>query len=256
MRINSQNTGLAIQQRQSVKTIASSLQGDLDTYQRIPLITTNAEKLDCLRRRLLTKNQQLAALRAGNLECEAPAPSVARTLKSGTALSGAIAARAGAIVAATATGAVQAGVMAAALPVLGVLSGALNGFSNGWSAPVACAKPVTAVAGMGIGAVSGGIAGTFSMAVAIPVSIGLKGSIPRKAFNFIDQMPKARAYAKRKKQSTWEIADTANNDLAKLLRIVEQKHEEAQFFASAPEMMRDMATALGQAVVEGNAARF
>ncbi|MES2831998.1 MAG: hypothetical protein V4695_08400 [Pseudomonadota bacterium] len=244
MRTNSQNNSvnaaLAHQQRQAVKEIASSLQADLDAYERIPLITGNVEKIVQLRSRLIEKNQQLVTLASRGLDTTTPASTLGGKFKTGIALSGGAAARAGALTAATVTGVVQSGVMVVAAPVMGAAGGAINGFSKGWRAPVYCAKPVTAIAGMGIGTATGAIAGTLTSFVAIPVAIAIKGSIPRKTFSLIDQLPRARAYAKRKMQSTDLMARAANQTIHNLLDKVEEKRFEAEQVASAPARLRAM----------------
>ena len=125
-------------------------------------------------------------------------------------------------------------------PINGVVEGGINGFSRGVHMPVGIAKPLTAVAGMGIGAVGGGIGGTFNIIGAVPTTIALKGSMTRKTFSLLDQYPKARAHAARKKMSTAEIAATTDVALNKAIEKIEGNLSRANFMAAAPQMLQEM----------------
>lgn len=236
---NSQNaTGK--EQRRAVKKIATGLESDLKKYDRIHLLTRDVAALAVLRDKITAKQEHLAVLQTRSLDRTAPRPTTLRQVKSGAVLASAMASRVGAIATATTVGAVEGGVVALALPVLSAINGATSGFEAGWKASVLCAKPATAVVGMGLGTAGGAVGGVLGALVFAPLAVGVKGSCTRKTFSHLDQYARADAHAARKKMSTYEIAEATRRALARTLEKVDNKHDDAQFIAAAPAMLRGM----------------
>lgn len=94
------------------------------------------------------------------------------------------------------------------------------------------------------------VATVVAAIVAVPSTVACYPTLTTRAFRAIDQVPKARARADRKKMSSSEIAAQIDRALGKAIIKATDRLESAEFFSSAPRVLQEMAQELGAAAAQ------
>lgn len=117
--------------RRAVKKIAISIDSGLRKLGRQGFFSTDVEKLTGIRDRVQASQVQLNALSNKGVDRHAPPQTGLRKARSAVLLGGSMVGRSGAIVGATVAGIVEAGAVAAAVPVVMKISSIQSGAMEG-----------------------------------------------------------------------------------------------------------------------------
>ena len=241
------------QQRKAVKALAIAIDTTINEYKHETNFDLIFDKPH-YKIQLQRKQAELHQLMAQGLSETVPASDAVRRVKSGAVVAAGATSRVGAVVASGVTGSLHATgrtlwnltTTAIDVPLTTLRFGATGAFAGGvcgWLAPKILV-PVTFPAGLGIGTAIGAAVGAAQPIVNLPVRllhsvnwVSRRGSPARVVYGKVDRLPIARAHAKRKTQSTAEIAAATGNTLSATIAGMDAKDEtKRSFFARVPFM--------------------
>ena len=234
------------QQRKAVKALAIAVDATVNEYKHETNFDLIFDK-PRYRIQLQRKQAELSELLEQGLSETVPASDAVRRIRSGAVVAAGATSRVGAVVASGVTGTLHATgrtlwnltTTAIDVPLTILRFGATGAFAGGvcgWMPPKILV-PVTFPVGLGIGTAIGAAVGATQPIVNLPVRllhsvnwVSRRGSPARAVYGKVDQLPVARAHAKRKTQSTAEIAAATGKMLSATIAGMDAKDETKRSF--------------------------